>query len=542
MKSQKEFSNIKRIYYGPEIDHCVKCGGGLKRSHTKWRKPIQFLSGAYYIINQAYRCACATCRESWPQVYSSVYADGLSLAYQSYGLEVIVYIGNERLRNHKTMAEIHDALVSEYGLQISARHVQNLYDEYLVLSACSHGQRLAKYRPAIEANGGIVLAIDGAKPEKGQPGLYLFRDAASGCRLHCALLPSADQETLSQELKVVKALGFAIQAVISDDERATVAAVADVFPDVPHGLCHIHFLKAVQKPIYEKDQQLAKVLKQPIRALSKVERVVKHQPEALESLSSAQHQALRRYLDALRGVLLTKGQAPFRLAGATIYEALNRLTASLERSLDEQTNQILHQLKRMAETHQSQQALYERVLEQQAWFLGLAELLHVPVTETAGWSTLAGVEVAQDVHDYLDSLALLQDDLPDDAPLFDHMRRRLAEWAPGLFWTYDLHALPRTNNDMETDIGNLKEQYRRTTGRRSLKDYLMRYGPYLAFDDENDDPEELLLWFQDIDRKTYLCEKEKLDALREHLRNIHRFRSDPDDFLAETERLWADSS
>ena len=69
----------------------------------------------------------------------------------------------------------------------------------------------------------------------------------------------------------------------------------------------------------------------------------------------------------------------------------------------------------------------------------------------------------------------------------------------------------------------------------------MRYGPYLAFDDETDDPAELLPWFQDIDRTTYLSAKEKLDAPREHLRNIHRFRSHTHDFLSETAPLWADS-
>ena len=464
------------------------------------------------------------------------------MAYQTYGLEVIVYVGNQRLHKHKTMPEIHKELVDEYGLQISERHVQNLYDEYLILSACSHGRRLAKYKDEIEKNGGIVLAIDGAKPEKGQPGLYLFRDAASGCRLHCAILQSADHETLGQELEVVKGLGYEIQAVISDDEKATVAAVADVFPGVPHGLCHIHFLKAVQRPIYEQDQKLAKELKRPIRGLNKVERIVHNQPECTEDLSTSQQEALRRYLDALRGVLLTKGQAPFRLAGTAIYQALNRLTDSFERSIECKNHRILEQLMRMAQTHQHQHALYERVLELQAWFLGLAELFDVPLTETAGWSTLAGVEVAQDVQDYLDSLALLTDELPDDASFFDHMQRRLDEWAPGLFWTYDVHHLPRTNNDMETDICTLKEQYRRTTGRRSLKDYLMRYGPYLAFDDETIDPDELLLWFQDVDRQSYLSEKAKLDSLREHLRNIHRFRADPDTFLAETERLWNDSS
>ncbi|MEM7134769.1 MAG: hypothetical protein AAF702_51400, partial [Chloroflexota bacterium] len=94
------------------------------------------------------------------------------------------------------------------------------------------------------------------------------------------------------------------------------------------------------------------------------------------------------------------------------------------------------------------------------------------------------------------------------------------------------------NNDLEIDIGNIKEQYRRTTGRRSLKDYLMRYGPYLAFDDDNDDPHELLLWFQAVEHNQYLSERKKLQALHQQLRNIHHFRAHPDDFLAHTEYLW----
>ena len=169
------------------------------------------------------------------------------------------------------------------------------------------------------------------------------------------------------------------------------------------------------------------------------------------------------------------------------------------------------------------------------------EILNVPLTEPFGWSTLVGIEVAQELHDYLDSLDRLKEWLPEHASLFAHMQRRLDQWAPGLFWTYDVQALPRTNNGLETDIGNIKEQYRRTTGRRSLKDYLMRYGPYLAFDDENDDPQELLLWFRDVERQLYLDEKEKLDALRQQLCNIHRFRSHPDSFLADAERLWSQS-
>ena len=542
MKTSKMYQELPTSYYRPEFDLCLECGAPLKRSHTAWVKTITTLQGTTKVFNQAYRCRDRAMCGQADRVYRSAYADGLSLPYYTYGLDVIVYIGQQRLRQHRTIPEIHTALLRwEPAVVISEREVQYLFDVYLLLSACSHGQRLEKYRAAIKANGGVVLAIDGAKPEKGQPGLYIFRDVLSGCRLHSAILHSADGDTISQEMRVVQKMGLPVQAIISDDEPATVAAVATVFPGKPHGLCHTHFLKVAQKPVQEADQNLAKELKRPVRAINKVERLLYNQPEVVAELSPSQQQALRRYLDALRAVLLTKGQAPFRLSGATIYESLEQITTSLERSHHSHDHLILTTLQQLTESYQVHQAIYEQVQRQQGWFLGLAELLDVPLTQTHQWPTQSGAEVAQAVTDYLEALDELRQELVEDAPFFTHLRRRLAQWAPGLYWTYEIPALPRTNNALEADIGDVKEQYRRITGRRSLKDYLMRYGPYLTFDDERDDPDELLEWFKEVDRQDFVNERAKLEALREHLRNMQRFRDNPADFLAETERLWNDS-
>lgn len=417
MKTAKIYQELPKIYYRPEFDLCLECGAPLKRSHTAWQKTIISLEGTARVYNQAYRCREWELCGQPERVYRSAYADGLSIPYYTYGLDVIVSIGQQRLRQHKTLSEIHQSLESrEPAIAISEREVQYLFDVYLLLSACSHGQRLEKYRAEIETNGGIVLAIDGAKPEKGQPGLYLFRDALSGCRLHSAILHSADTETLAEELRAVKGLGLPIQAIISDDEPAIVAAVAIEFPHQPHGLCHTHFLKVAQKPVYEADQKLAKELKRPVRALNKVERLLRHQPEVVEELSSEQQQALRRYLDALRAVLLTKAQAPFRLAGTVIFEALSQITASLSRSQDDQEHLILTYLHRLTRTYQEHQAAYEQVQRQQDWFFGLAELLDVPLTQEQQWPRQTGPEVAQAIADYLEALDALRDELQEDTP------------------------------------------------------------------------------------------------------------------------------
>jgi len=542
MKTRKVYNQLPNLYYRPEFEQCPNCGAPLTRSHTAWRKIITGMKGSAKVYNQAYRCGdkemCAEPR----QVYRSIYADGLSLPYYTYGLDVIVYIGQARLRQHQTIPEIHTALKQRTpAVSISEREVEYLFDVYLLLLACSHGQRLERYRAESKAQGGVVLAIDGAKPEKGQSGLYIFRDAVTGCRLHAAVLYSADTESIAQELQVVASLGWPIQAVISDDEKATVAAVAQVYPDKPHGLCHIHFLKVVQKPIYEADRQLATMLKKPLRALNKIERLWQQTPELVDLLSADQKQALRRYLDALRAVLLTKGQSPFRLSGTTIFKRLAQLTASLARSHSQQAHDVLARLQPLTQPYLIYHPDYERIQRQQNWFLGLADLLHVSTTHIHHWATQTGAEVAQEIDDYLQSLLYLRHELTADASFFDHMQRCTSRWASGLYWTYEVSALPRTNNALEVDIGAIKEQYRRITARRTLKDYLMRYGPYLAFDDDLDDPEELRQWFAEVERQEFVSEKAKPEAMREKLRNMQRFRQDPLAFLAETERLWAQS-
>ncbi len=457
MKTSKTYTELPRYYFRPELEGCLDCGGPLKRSHTAWHKVIASRKGTAEVYNQGYRCRDRESCLHPERVYRSVYADGLSLSYYTYGLDVIVYIGQQRLRENQSIPAIHRALrEGEITVQISEREVQNLFDVYLTLSACSQGLRLERYRPEIEANGGLILGIDGAKPEKGQPGLYIFRDALTGCRLHSALLYSADAASLAVELRQVAALGLPIQAVISDDERATQVAVAEVLPDIPHGLCHLHFLKAVQKPVRQADSQLASTLKQPLRSVTTLERQLANDPEATADLSANQQTAIGRYLDAFRAVLLTKAQAPFRLAGVPIYEALSQISASLQRAQATQPAPLVAHLSTLSQSYQLHQATYEQLKWQQDWFLGLAALLDVPEGPTYGWSTQTGPEVAQAVADYFDDLDLLRDEFPFASSFFDHMQARTQHWEPRLFWTYEVADLPRTNNDLEIDIGDLK--------------------------------------------------------------------------------------
>lgn len=265
MRKAKDFGDIPSYHYYPETEHCLYCGGELERSHPVWSKTIIVLGEIAQVTNWGYRCVNRDTMCPKPkQVYRSALADGFALKGYNYGLDVIVFVGQQRFDEHRTVGEIHQAL-HEQGVPISERRVTDYIGDYEVLLKCAQGAKLAVHREAIIANGGVVLAIDGVQPQKGKPTLYIFRDALSGVRLHAASLWHNDTDSLVAEMKVVdkllQELRVPLLGVISDSQDAIRLGVAQVWPDVFHQLCHYHFLKAVQKPVYDEDSSLSKELK-----------------------------------------------------------------------------------------------------------------------------------------------------------------------------------------------------------------------------------------------------------------------------------------
>jgi hypothetical protein len=241
------------------------CGGELERSHPVWSKTVISLEEIAKITNWGYRCVNhATSCPKPDHVYRSAMADGLALKGYNYGLDVIVFVGQQRFDEHRTVGEIHQALQKQ-EVPISERRVTDYVGDYEVLLKCAQGAKLSGYCETILNNGGIVLAIDGVQPQKGKPTLYIFRDALSGARLHAVSLWHQDTDSLVSEMKVVdrllQELSVPLLGVVSDSQHAIQLGVAQVWPDVLHQLCQLHFLKAVQKPVYDEDSSLSKELK-----------------------------------------------------------------------------------------------------------------------------------------------------------------------------------------------------------------------------------------------------------------------------------------
>lgn len=85
-------------------------------------------------------------------------------------------------------------------------------------------------------------------------------------------------------------------------------AVATALPDVPHQLCHCHYLHEAAKSIYEADRHAKKELKQYVRGVRPLERQMekRHDPAA---------EVLRGYCSAVRSALTDDGRPPFVASG-----------------------------------------------------------------------------------------------------------------------------------------------------------------------------------------------------------------------------------
>jgi hypothetical protein len=210
----------------------------LKRCYPLWRKYVVFLDGRYLVVSIGYRCPHLKC-VGHKRVYASQAARHLTVRGSSFALEMIVQIGYWRFWKRWTVTQIHEVLTRERHLPISEREVLYLIGVFLVLLRCTYHLRWEEHATYFRRQG-VFLSIDALKPEKGNTALYVARELKFGLVLQVTPVLSADHRTLERRvLQPVKALGYRIRGVVSDDERALLLAVAHVFPGVRHQTCQV---------------------------------------------------------------------------------------------------------------------------------------------------------------------------------------------------------------------------------------------------------------------------------------------------------------
>jgi hypothetical protein len=171
----------------------------------------------------------------------------------------------------------------------------------------------------------VILAIDGLQPDVGHEVLWVIRDCLSGQVLLARSLLSATTRDLAGLLgEVVTAIGVPVAAVVSDGQHAIRCAVQEILPDVPHQLCHFHYLREAALPMFEADRHAKKELKKQVRGIRPIERTV-------EGCDDIEAQAVRGYCAAVRSALTDDGRPPLAASGLKLHARLEAVAASLGR-------------------------------------------------------------------------------------------------------------------------------------------------------------------------------------------------------------------
>lgn len=180
----------------------------------------------------------------------------------------------------------------------------------------------------------------------------------------------------------------------------------------------------------------------------------------------------------------------------------------------------------------------ERYRRQRQWLIDLEHLLD-PTPEQEKPTSLS---VSQAVDGYLVKLIA--------NPVLDDEDRQVAEYINqifrnvwwGLFACYDIPGLPRTNNELERFIRQLKTSYRRISGRKNVHDFIIRYGAYAALVDENETLTELLSRLAEVEQAEFLKERNRLNLSLQDEVKLFRFRFHRQEYLADLESRWSASA
>ena len=345
MRTRKVYPTLARRTYRPEVSTCVSCGARLRRRVTLSQRVVITQTGPVRITHCGYRCPDAACPMA-ARTYRSATADGLALPGFTFGLEWILLIGQLRLSQHLTLDQTHQvvqARLSRWQVTISRREVLYLFEAYCsLLRAAQDWSSHPPWRADVEANGGLLLALDGIQPDKGHETIYLIRDLLTGHLLSAQNLLSSEAAVLQEVLLApIAAWGLPVLGVLTDGQESLLQAVAATWPGVPHQICHFHALREAGRLLYERDRaikvQLRTALQSRIRTVRRQldRRAAAAGPQGLASADDAGEapyaRILAEYAAGLQALINRDGLHPFRFGAVAMDDALGEVEHSLAR-------------------------------------------------------------------------------------------------------------------------------------------------------------------------------------------------------------------
>jgi hypothetical protein len=528
---------------------------------------VQTLNKLLHLVGKGKKCGSPQCEHASVR-YRSPDVGRLVLKGHEFGRDVVIWAGDQHIREKVSIPRIHKRLVNDFRVPICERSVGNLVDDYVALCACVAGDT-ERLRERLRGQRGIVLCVDGVHFDEGSPVLYVQRDVISGEVLYAERRLARSKDDLVPMLKrsanLAAEIGVRILGIASDKETSLVPAIADVFPGIPHQFCQTHFLKNVAEPLKEDDQELARGARETVLALRKVQRTIERRfPEVAVGVRAEDPGTAEAEIPKARTATEARALEEAKIAAALARAGTTVGVVSGRAIMDPPGLKRFHRLEqvRAAATAAAQRkgapkngwALIDDVREA---FLPL-ELLHAEANRLD-----RHVEIVRHVAHLLDTdkpasqvkrvLRRYLNRLEEEAPrrgrgaqtghFVDHLVKTAESYWEGLFHTYKHPEIPRTTNSLEGFFGSSKHSLRSTTGRRSTAggkmessgEFFVQAQALMGSSTPKADLERRL---SEVPDAAFTASKRRLRRVREPARERRSIQRKPDTFLARALAAW----
>ena len=470
MRRAHDTSSFEVCYLETEQVACETCSGSLWIVQHRERL-LQTLERKLWVVSKDKSCRDPEC----PNV-SIIRPEGegaLPLIERSeYGIDVITGVGEMRMTDHLSFRETHCELVKKYGVDISERHVSNLYRIFLSLVRCVNAD-FEPLRQKLRQQGRLVLSVDGVQFDGVSPVLYVLRDVLSSEILYAERIEKRDAAHLEVLLRRVKDLDIPVTGIISDKEKGLVPAIEQAFPGVKHQFCQSHYLTNVKKPMEEGLGKLGDGVAKVTCAVKGFARkiMVAEEQAALADtgVTFADSSVTAEELELVKG-LCKAAVAGGKASGDPIlgpapvkrFERLELVKGMAKKATEKQGEwKLLQAFLVVLALLDQHEALATRLRRQVDIVRHIAHILNFKTT---------GRQVRRMLRTYLNRLARREPEAEGDAhevAFIKHVTALSTRYWRGLFHCYDNPDIPRTDNAIEQLFNVFKRHERRITGCKS---------------------------------------------------------------------------
>jgi len=170
-------------------------------------------------------------------------------AGRNFDSKIMVAIGILRWYFNYQREEIKNILFLR-GISISTGKISNLSEEFLVRFYALHKRHVPKMKSLFEKNGGMRLHLDGTG-EAGNEIVFMAKEGATGITLDAQTITTENKKYVKIFLQALNLVYGKPIVIVRDMSKQIRDAATDIFPTVPHQICHYHFVKNLGNLIFK---------------------------------------------------------------------------------------------------------------------------------------------------------------------------------------------------------------------------------------------------------------------------------------------------